>query len=356
MKRFRALALASLAALDLASPAGAAETRFPAASGVTSETLTIASVTDLSAIKPLILAFQKQNPRMAVIYSESTSNTLDARVTAACRAQRFIADLVISSAVAEQVRLVNDGCSQPIFSPAIQKLPDWARWRSELVALTIEPAVIVYNRSALSPSEVPRNRFQLVDLLRQSDRFRGRIGTYDIMSSGVGYLFAFEDAAQATTWGRLLESFGRNSVRTFCCTSEVLDRIADGRLDIGYDVLGSYALARKAEDPRIGVVFPSDYTLALGRAALIPKTAADPSAATRFMEFALSAGGRSILAKKSHLLPSIGGLADLARIAGGDDQSIRPIALSPALLVALDRAKHKMFLDQWRQSIRPVGD
>lgn len=356
MKALLALALAGLAALLPAAPAGAAETRFPAVSGASSATLTIASVTDLTAIRPLIEAFQRQNPQIAVTYSETTSNTLDARITAACRARRFVADLVISSAVAEQVRLVNDGCSQPISSPLVQMLPAWARWRRELVALTAEPAVIVYNKAALSPSEVPRNRFQLVDLLRQSDRFNGRIGTYDIVSSGVGYLFAFEDAAQATTWGRLLESFGRNSVRTFCCTSDVLDRVADGRLDIGYNVLGSYALARKARDPRLGVVFPSDYTLALGRAALIPKAAVNPSAAVRFLEFALSPDGRAILAGKSHLLPSIGGLQDLARIIGGDDQSIRPIALSPALLVSLDRAKRKMFLDQWRQSIEPVGD
>ena len=252
MRSLFAIALAALAAI---APAAAAETRFPAASGAASETLTIASVTDLAAIRPLIEAFQEQNPQTAVVYSEATSNTLDARVTAACRAHRFIADLVVSSAVAEQVRLVNDGCSQPIFSPLVQMLPAWARWRDELVALTIEPAVIVYNKAALSPSEVPRNRFQLVDLLRQSNRFNGRIGTYDIVSSGVGYLFAFEDATQATTWGRLLESFGRNAVRTFCCTSEVLDRVADGRLDIGYNVLGSYALARQAADPRLGWSF-----------------------------------------------------------------------------------------------------
>ena len=356
MRRVARLALAGLAAAQFTLPARAAETRFASVSGAASQTLTIASVTDLAAIKPLIQAFQKRNPGTAVVYSEATSNTLDARVTAACRAHRFIADLVVSSAVAEQVRLVNDGCSQPIFSPVIQMLPAWARWRSELVALTIEPAVIVYNRAALSPSEVPRNRFQLVDLLRQSNRFNGKIGTYDIVSSGVGYLFAFEDATQATTWGRLLESFGRDSVLTFCCTSEVLDRVADGRLDIGYNVLGSYALARKAVDPRLGVVFPSDYTLALGRAALIPETAENPSAATRFVEFALSPEGRSILEGRSHLLSSIGGLRELARIAGGDDELIRPVALTPALLVALDRAKRRMFLEQWRQSIKPLGD
>ncbi len=356
MRCLAAILLAALAALRPAIPANAGDTRFPAHSETASETLTIASVTDLSAIRPLITAFQTQNPRTAVIYSETTSNTLDARVRAACKAHRFVADLVVSSAVAQQVRLVNDGCSQPIFSPAIKVLPAWARWRDELVALTIEPAVIVYDKEALSPSEVPHNRFQLVDLLRQSDRFKGKIGTYDIVASGVGYLLAFEDATQATTWGRLLESFGRNAVRTFCCTSDILDRVADGRLYIGYNVLGSYALSRAAADPRLGVVFPSDYTLALGRAALIPKTARNSYAATRFIEFALSPQGQAELARKSNLLSSLGGEAELTTVAGGDDQSIRPIPLSPGLLVALDRAKREMFFRQWRQSISPTGD
>lgn len=358
MSRLRAYALCAALHAFAAGTASApaAETRFAAPSGDTSNQLVISSVTDLVAIRPLIAGFQKHNPDVSITYSETTSNTLDARITRACRDHRFLADLVISSAVAQQVRLVNDGCSQVIDSQMIGRLPEWARWRNELVALTLEPAVIVYNKRTLAASEIPDNRFKLVDLLRQSTRFKGRIGTYDIVSSGVGYLFAFEDAVQATTWGRLLESFGRNSVQLFCCTADILDRVADGRLDIGYNVLGSYALARQAADPDLGIVFPSDYTLALGRAALIPRDARNPSAATRFLDFALSDAGRRILENDSHLLSSIDGIRALTRIAGGDDQAIRPIALSPALLVALDKAKRTMFLNQWRQSVVPVGD
>ncbi|MFP3442836.1 hypothetical protein R0K18_34380, partial [Pantoea sp. SIMBA_133] len=80
-------------------------------------------------------------------------------------------------------------------------------------------------------------------------------GTYDIESSGVGYIFAFEDASQASTWGRLLESLGQNRARLFCCSSEVIDGVRTGRLVLGYNVLGSYALARQEEDPRIGIIF-----------------------------------------------------------------------------------------------------
>lgn len=357
MRLFRRTRLLVLAAGLLLGPRPgmSTETVFPAPSGATADRLVIASVTDMIAIEPLIKAFQKRDPGTTVIYLESTSDPLDAAATDACKKAEFFADLVVSSAVAQQVRLVNDGCAQPIRSPAIERLPDWAKWRGELVGLTLEAAVIVYNRRALAPADVPHSRFELVDLLRRTDRFKGMVGTYDIASSGVGYLFAFEDAAQASTWGRLLESFGRNDVQLFCCTSDILDRVADGRLLIGYNVLGSYALAKQAVDPRLGIVFPSDYTLALSRAGFIPDAAENPAAARRFLAFSLSPEGIKILSERSRLLSPIDGAEVLSHIAGDDDESIRPIALTPALLVAFDKAKREMFLDQWRRSVGEAG-
>lgn len=55
-----------------------------------------------------------------------------------------------------------------------------------------------------------------------------------------------------------------------CCSAEIIDGVAQGRYLIAYNVFGSYALDRAAEDPRIGVVAPRDYTLARSRAAMIP--------------------------------------------------------------------------------------
>ncbi|HET7412610.1 MAG TPA: ABC transporter substrate-binding protein [Pararhizobium sp.] len=325
-------------------------TILPAASGTTTDRLVIASVTDMAEIRPLIEAFQKHSPGTAVVYRQSVSDELDAVATKACKEDRFLADFILSSAVAQQVRLVNDGCAQKLRVPAVGRLPDWAKWRGELVGLTLEAAVIVYNKQALAPSDVPHSRFDLVDLLRRTDRFKGKIGTFDIAVSGLGYLFDFEDAAQASTWGRLLESFGRNDVQLFCCTSDILDRVADGRLLIGYNVLGSYALAREEVDPRIGIVFPSDYLLSLSRAGFIPNAALNAPAARRFIAFALSPEGVAIL-EKTRLLSPIDGESVLSGIAGDGDKTIRPIALSPALLVALDKAKREMFLVQWRRSV-----
>jgi len=326
-------------------------TRFEA--GDASTDLVIASVTDLDFMRPLIDAFQENNPGISVTYIENTSNNLDASVSSACTDREFFADLVISSSIAQQVRLVNGGCAREIGTPVLASLPDWAQWRGELIGLTYEPAVMVYNKAAFASEEPPRSRFDLIDLMRQSGSLNGRIATYDIEESGVGYLFAFQDSTEASTWGRLIEGFGRNSVATFCCSSEVIDRVADGRAYIGYNVLGSYALSRADNDPRIGVVMPTDYTLVLARAGYIPREANNPLAARAFLELALSPRGRTILDGETHLLTPLSGPVALAGLGAGEEPALRPIPLSPALLVSLDRAKRAQFLSQWRKSVTP---
>ncbi len=325
--------------LLLTPPARAEGVFFPARLGNMSAELVIAGVTDLEAVMPIINDFQDQNPSVSAHYIEMTSNELSAKVEAACQKEEFFADLIISSSAAQQVKHVNDGCAQPLSMALSDRVPDWARWRNELVSVGFEPGVIVYNKNLLSPSEVPGNRFDLVDLLRQSQRFNKRIGTYDIISSGVGYIFAFEDAAQASTWGRLVESFGRNDVQLFCCTSEILDRVADGRLTLGYNVLGSYALSRSVADPRIGVIFPSDYTLVLPRSAFISRQARSAAAALNFIDFSLAYKADSLLFRINE------------KSKPEALESLRPIALTPALLVGLDKAKKNLFLHQWSASV-----
>ncbi|MDF1609803.1 ABC transporter substrate-binding protein [Hoeflea sp. YIM 152468] len=354
MKRLTGFVLTTAISLvaGLAGLSHAAETvtRFDAIGSTTSD-LVIASVTDIDFMQPLISAFQAINPGMSVTYIQDTSNSLDKSVSEACASANFFADLVISSSIAQQVRLVNGGCARVIGTPVLTSLPDWAQWRGELIGLTYEPAVMVYNKEAFAAEGPPHSRFDLIDLMRQSDKLNGRIATYDIENSGVGYLFAFQDSTEASTWGRLIEGFGRNSVATFCCSSEVIDRVADGRAFVGYNVLGSYALSRAESDERIGVILPSDYTLVLSRAGYIPREARDAPAARAFLELALSPQGRAILDGETRLLTPLNGPAALARLSGDDELALRPIPLTPALLVSLDRAKRARFLSQWRKSV-----
>ena len=310
--------------------------------------LTVLGTTDVAPVTPLFEAFVAAVPQVAISYEQRGSNDLYAVASAACRGEAPPADLVVSSAVDLQVKFVNDGCAQPHHSVPAAALPPDANWRDELFGITEEPAVIVYNRDLVPASEAPRSRFDLIDLLRPADsRYAGRVATYDIEASGLGYLFAFADSQQATTFGSLIEAFARSGAIATCCSAEIIDGVAEGRYLIAYNVLGSYALDRASVDRRVAVVAPGDYTLVLRRAALIPNGAANPTAAGLLIDFMLSDAGRAALAAAHLLLPFGEGLPD------DEDFLYRPIPLSPTLLLGLDQQKRASVLARWRATFAP---
>ena len=317
------------------------------------ETLLVRGTTDIVAFAPVLQAFAAATPGLAIRYEQWGSNDLYSLAEAACRGSGVAADMVISLAVDQQTRLVNDGCARPYSSALTEALPPALNWRSELFGVTEEPVVIVYNRDLVSPEEAPHSRFDLIDLLSAPDsRFAGRVATYDIEASGLGYLLAFADAQQATTFGRLFEAFGRSGAVATCCSAEIIDGVAEGRYLVAYNVLGSYALERAAREPRLAVVAPQDYTLMLSRAALIPKRAANPLAADAFLEFMLSDAGRQALAASRLIIAFGNGDGAELETPDGAVSVLRPIALTPALLVGLDQHKRALFIDRWRAALR----
>jgi ABC-type Fe3+ transport system substrate-binding protein len=328
-------------------------TQFGAWQNEASAVFTIDSSTDTEVFAPILEAFARRRPDIAIRYREITTNELYQLTERGCAGGAPAADLVVSSSIDQQVKLANDGCAQPNHAAPVKALPAWAKWRDEVVGLTYEPAVIVYNRDLVPEPQVPQSRFDLIDLLRPADNpFVGKLATYDIERSGVGYMFAFVDAQQATTFGRLIEAFGRNKVVATCCSAEIIDEVASGRFLIAYNMLGSYALARAAEDKRIGVVAPTDYTLILARAALIPKRAEHPALARQFIDFALSDEGRRLLTESGLIVPFD---APNGLVATNEVPTLRPIALSPALLIGLDKQTQENFLALWRSSLGSAG-
>lgn len=341
-----ALLLAAAAAAE-AEPLPEAISHYGSLGAAT--TLIVRGTTDIDLFAPLLEGFVAGLPELGITYEEWGSNPLAEASAADCRRGSAGADLIISSAVDLQVQLVNDGCAQPHRSVPTAQLPAEANWRDELFGVTREPAVIVYNRDFVPATEAPRSRFDLIDLLRPADsRYAGRVATYDIEASGLGYLFAFTDSQEATTFGSLIEAFGRSGAVATCCSAEILDGVASGKYLIAYNVLGSYALDRAAADPRIAVVAPEDYTLVLSRAAMIPKGAANPAAAGLLIDFLLSEPGRAALAAKRLLPPLTPEDAPGDLLPEHDASLYRPIALSPVLLLGLDQQKRAGFLALWR--------
>jgi len=133
----------------------------------------------------------------------------------------------------------------------------------------------------------------------------------------------------------------------------MMEAIGSGAALLGYNVIGSYAMARARMDPSIAVVLPKDYTLVLSRVMFIVKGAPHPNAAKLWVDFLLSQRGQALLATKAGL-PSVRGDVTgdytAAKMTKALGTSLRPIGVGPGLLVYLDRVKQEEFRKQWNEA------
>jgi len=315
------------------------EQLFATGSGAT--TIRVISTADLEIFAPLIGAFQAENPSLDVHYTLVGSSEL----MRALYDEGAQFDVAISSAMDLQTKLANDGFAQTYRSAQTAALPDWARWRDQVFSFTQEPAVLIVSRKSLDGLERPVNRQDLISLLRDNpDRFNGRIGTYDIRQSGLGYLFATQDSRNSDSFWRLTEVMGRLDAKLYCCSGEMIADVARGELALAYNVLGSYATARLENESGLDLVLLEDYSTVMLRTALIPETAENVAEAGTFVDFLTASETRPLIAQLT-------GLPPLDPDAIADQAAFRPIRLGPGLLVYLDQIKRETFLREWTSAI-----
>ncbi|WP_269583780.1 ABC transporter substrate-binding protein [Roseibium sp. Sym1] len=315
--------------------------------------ITVYSATDISAFQPLIDSFERIHPGQKILYREFDTRDLFEIVAAD---EAGDADVVISSATDLQVALVNQGRALPFRLDGEDALPAWARWRNELYGFTFEPVAVIYNKAAFDGRALPRNRSDLASSIRDNpDFFAGRIGSYDIGQSGVGYMFATQDLQRGYEFWRLVETFGRAGLRTFCCTSRIFDAVASGDLVYAYNVIGPYALASARKTSTVGVYTLDDYTFVSTRTAFVRKEAPNKAGGIDFVSYLLSPEGQSELAASSPFLPvsvDIGKPLDKV-IAFGNPEAMAPIKVGPGLIAYLDRMKREKLLADWLTAIDP---
>jgi len=247
------------------------------------------------------------------------------------------------------VELANTGCAAPLAKPVAAQAPAWAQWRREVFAFSLEPAVFVYNRRLMPRGEAPLSHLALVEVMRDDpEAWRGRIGTYDIEQSGSGYNYANFDARQATIYGRLIESFGRSQVKTYCCSNEMVDAVARGDILLAYNVQLSYAYAGQRAGEDVGVVLPSDFQAIQTRSAMVTRDARNPPDAAAFLEMLISARGQALSA--AQIAPPTGSTT-LGTVL--DTERASQVVVDPSLLSLRDAARRARFIEEWRGAIRP---
>jgi iron(III) transport system substrate-binding protein len=343
----------------LAAPTGAQQMQDVAAdkgqkaAGIESrDKLTIISTTEESEVSDLLADFRALYPRIETVYSKVNSNDIYNRIVEPSSSSEAPGDVIWSSAMDLQIKLVNDGYAQPYISKEIAHIPEGAVWKDEAYAITAEPIVIVYNKNLVAVSDIPRTRAELTSLLsKKPDTYRGKIASYDPEQSGSGFLFITRDSRITKTTWDMVRAFGGAGIKLYSTTGTVLDRISSGEHLIAYNMIGSYAIERAKEDASIGVVFPADYITLMSRIAFIPVAARHPESAKLFLDYLLSERGQKFLLARSvgsvRLGMSAGGVIPADR-----NDAVKPIHIGPELLTYLDQSKRASFLKEWRRALQ----
>jgi iron(III) transport system substrate-binding protein len=318
--------------------------------------LTVYSSLDEPLAKPMIAGFQAANPDVAVRYEDMLTGEIYDRIVRETDAGNKTADFAFSSAMDLQVKLANDGYAQRSDLPMSGQWPAWANWRNTAYALTFEPAVFVYHKPSFMDSAPPSTRAELVEFLqKRGNAVYGRIGTYDIERSGVGFLFMARDQEQFGDIWSVIRAMGAAGVKLYSTSQAILERIADGRFLLGYNILGSYAADWASRHPDVGIVLPKDYTVVMSRIGLVPQAAAAPDLGKRYLEFFMSKEGQTIMARELQIpavSPEVAGnntATTLREMLGGQ---LKPVPVSLGLMVYLDQVKRARLISRWNEVLR----
>ncbi len=317
--------------------------------------LIIYAATDTKAAEPLIKDFNAMYPGIKIEYNDMNSTEIYNRYISEVAAGGATADLLWSSAMDLQVKLVADGMGLQYKSQELTALPFWASMNNTAYGTTFEPAVIVYNKRLVPAEEVPATHADFTKLLTtKADKYKDKVTTYDIEKSGVGFMFITQDlrVSDSKMWD-MAKAMGGVNLRVQSSTGTMLERISSGENLIGYNVLGSYALVRAKKDPNLGVVIPKDYTLVLSRVQFISKTAKNPNAAKLWLDYILSKRGQAIIANDSKLYAirsDVTGETTSSDLTKAIGNGLKPLQVNVMMLQYMDQARRLAFLKQWKEA------
>lgn len=311
--------------------------------------LVIHAAFDVPYARPLLEDFHRRHPQYDITYRNLSTLELH---------KRFLnvpdePDVMMSSAMPWQYRLVNDGHAQPITTPNAENWPAWAKWRQELFAFTYEPIVMVINREVMDRFGPVNSHADLLGLISQhGDALRGRIVTYDPATSGAGYTYAIEESQLSPRYWDLVAALGNADTHLVGTTGEMLDGLHDRRFLIGYNLLGSYVRQSVEHDPSLRWVIPDDYALVIQRLAFVPRLAPHPAAGRRFVDYLLSVEGQRVLSDGGNVAaihPQLDGPGTATAMQRRYAEGLRPTPLGPGLLATLDDLKRRALLSRWQR-------
>jgi iron(III) transport system substrate-binding protein len=315
----------------------------------------IYSALDTKAAQPLVRDFNALYPDVKVEYNDMNSTELYNRFIAEEASGQGSADIMWSSAMDLQVKLVDDGHAATYASPEVAKLPKWAVYKNQAYGTTYEPAVFIYNKRLVTGDEIPQDHAAFAKLINaKAEKFKGKVTTYDIEKSGVGFMFVVQDTKYFPGMKELEKGFGASAYKVYSSTGNMLEKVSSGEHLLGYNVLGSYALVRAKKDPGLGVVLPKDYTLVLSRVMFIGKQAKHPNAAKLWTDYILSQRGQKLIGSDVELFSmrdDVEAEYTASKLNKELGDKVKPIPVGKEITEYLDSKKRLEFLGNWKATL-----
>jgi two-component system sensor histidine kinase TctE len=299
--------------------------------------VTISSPIPQERIAAVLEALRTAFPEISVSYLQARSPQIAASIRGKSQA---LPDVVVLPTPDIAVALTNEGLAARLDLGATRFGHDGTEnWRRELFVLANDAALLVYRPAAFSSDGPPRSRLALAQMLEQMPHqlFR-RIGIVNIGIDSIAYGLAAQDSLRSPLFWRLARAFGSSQARIYNNNAELLEALARGEIDIGYNVPMSEIVGLDLDPQEISYLIPEDYALSLPWTAFSPR-AAQRAYSAEVIAFLTSPEGRIAL-----LLAGIG--ADPPQSEG-----FQSIGLGPELLVFLDQIKRSRFLDSWFQLV-----
>jgi len=313
--------------------------------------LTIYSTTDTKAAGPIVKGFEAMYPGIKVEYNDMNSTELYNRYISEQAAGGNSGDVVWSSSMDSALKLAVD-YALVYKSPESAKLPAWANWKDSAYGTTYEPAVFIYNKRLVPAADVPTTHAAFAKLLTtQTDKYKGKVTSYDIEKSAVGFMLTVQDKRNDKGFTEFVTAAGKAGLVVQSSTGTMMERVSSGENLLGYNILGSYAETRAKTDPSIGVAYPTDYTLVLSRVSFISKKSRNKNAARLWLDYLLSQKGQDIMANQSDLgsiRDDIPGDNDVDGMTKKLGAALKPIPVNESLLEYLEQKPRLDFIKEWR--------
>src|SRR3954465_14607631 len=135
----------------------------------------IYSALDTKAAQPLVRDFNALYPDVKVEYNDMNSTELYNRFIAEQASGQGGADVMWSSAMDLQVKLVDEGHAMAYQSPETKSLPQWANYKNQAFGTTFEPAVFVYNKRLVTGDQIPQDHPSFARIINANvDKYKGK--------------------------------------------------------------------------------------------------------------------------------------------------------------------------------------